>query len=315
MIANGQLLTRTTDAPEGKNTMSLAGAFMKEELESQPLMWEQALGLDTAVLPQPGLKVAAIGCGTSWFMAQAYAALRENAGQGITDAFTATEVPTGRDFDEYLIICRSGTTTEIVDFMKSVKGTKPITVLVGVPDSPVAELADRLVDLSFADEKSVVQTRFATTALMFLRSSIDSEEVCRAAIEDCRAALSEPLAPELINAEQYSFLGTGWTAALATEAALKMRESSQKWTESYNSMEYRHGPISIAAPGRVTWQFGLAPEGLREQVEATGAYFEDRDLDPLADLARQHRVALETALANGLNPDEPRNLTRSVILN
>ncbi len=36
-------------------------------------------------------------------------------------------------------------------------------------------------------------------------------------------------------------------------------------------MDYRHGPIAIAAPGRVTWQFGEAPEGLSAQVEATGA--------------------------------------------
>jgi hypothetical protein len=34
----------------------------------------------------------------------------------------------------------------------------------------------------------------------------------------------------------------------------------------------------------------------------------------MADLARLHRVALDRALAKGLNPDEPRNLTRSVIL-
>ncbi|MFW0185493.1 SIS domain-containing protein [Rothia sp. CCM 9418] len=295
--------------------MTTPGAHMKEELLSQPQTWAQALELDTSALPQDGKKVAAVGCGTSWFMAQSYAALRENEGHGITDAFTATEVPTERDYDEYLIICRSGTTSEIITFMKSVKDKKPITVLVGVADSPVAELADRVVDLGFADEQSVVQTRFATTALMLLRSSIHSRDICQNAIKDCERALSEPLDSELINAEQYSFLGTGWTAPIATEAALKMRESSQKWTESYNSMEYRHGPIAIASEGRITWQFGQAPAGLREQVEATGARFENQDLDPMADLARQHLVALETALANELDPDQPRNLTRSVILN
>jgi len=79
-------------------------------------------------------------------------------------------------------------------------------------------------------------------------------------------------------------------------------------------VEYRHGPIAIAAPGRITWQFGKAPEGLPAQVEATGARFVQHDIDPLADLARLHRVALDRALAKGLDPDQPRNLSRSVIL-
>jgi len=38
------------------------------------------------------------------------------------------------------------------------------------------------------------------------------------------------------------------------------------------------------------------------------------DVDPLADLVRLHRVALDRAVAKGLDPDLPRNLTRSVIL-
>jgi glucosamine 6-phosphate synthetase-like amidotransferase/phosphosugar isomerase protein len=79
-------------------------------------------------------------------------------------------------------------------------------------------------------------------------------------------------------------------------------------------MEYRHGPIAIAAPGRMTWQFGAAPEGLQAQVEATGARFVEHAIDPLAELVRVHRLALDRALARGMDPDQPRNLTRSVIL-
>jgi fructoselysine-6-P-deglycase FrlB-like protein len=93
-----------------------------------------------------------------------------------------------------------------------------------------------------------------------------------------------------------------------------MREASQSWTESYPAMEYRHGPISIAAPGRVTWMFGAAPDGLREDVEATGAGFVQHDRDPVADLVLVQRVALERARDRGLNPDNPRHLTRSVVL-
>ena len=93
-----------------------------------------------------------------------------------------------------------------------------------------------------------------------------------------------------------------------------MREASQSWTESYPAMEYRHGPISIAAPGRVTWHFGEPPAGLPGEVAATGARFESGALDPMAELVRAQRVALARALDRGLDPDTPRNLTRSVIL-
>ena len=93
-----------------------------------------------------------------------------------------------------------------------------------------------------------------------------------------------------------------------------MREAAQSWTESYPAMEYRHGPISIAAPGRVVWHFGEPPPGLAREVAATGARFEAGHLDPMAELVRAQRVALARAQAKGLDPDSPRNLTRSVIL-
>jgi hypothetical protein len=47
------------------------------------------------------------------------------------------------------------------------------------------------------------------------------------------------------------------------------------WSEAYPAMEFRHDPIAVTAP---------------------------------------HKVAVGVAAAAGLNPDRPRNLTRSVIL-
>ena len=118
----------------------------------------------------------------------------------------------------------------------------------------------------------------------------------------------------LVDAGQLSFLGRGWTVGLAEEAGLKLRESAQLWTESYPAMEYRHGPISIAAPGRATWAFGEVPEGLADQVRATGAHFEHRDIDPMADLVRVHRLCLAKARQADVDPDNPRHLSRSIVL-
>lgn len=287
---------------------------MARELASQPDTWARAAGLraEQSLLPAHGARIAVVGCGTSWFMAQSYAWLREAGGNGETDAFAASEAFVDRGYDAVVALTRSGTTTEVLELVERLRGRVRTVGVVGDADSPLVELVDDVVTLPFADEESVVQTRFATTALALFRASL-GEDLGRA-VDDARRAIDADLDPALIEAEQFTFLGTGWTVGLAHEAALKMREASQSWTESYPAMEYRHGPIAIAAPGRVTWHFGAPPAGLADDVAATGAHFETDALDPMAQLVSAQRVALARALARGLNPDSPRSLTRSVIL-
>ena len=302
---------------QGKFTMSFAvdndQSHMAVELRTQPECWQRAarLASQTPLFPV-GARIAVVGCGTSWFMSQAYATVRESVGHGQTDAFAASEVPLGRDYDGVIAITRSGTTTEVLEVLRELKGSVPTLAIVGDPTTEISALADRVVALEFADETSVVQTRFATTALAFLRASV-GEDLTQA-IADAETALTFTPDDALLEAEQVSFLGSGWSIGIAHEAALKMREASQSWTESYPAMEYRHGPIAIAGPGRLTWMFGDAPQGLSAQVAATGARFENSGLDPLADLVRVQILALARARAAGLDPDQPRNLTRSVVL-
>ncbi|KRC49933.1 sugar isomerase [Leifsonia sp. Root227] len=290
---------------------------MEAELRSQPETWARAVDLraEQGLLPAAGQRIAVVGCGTSWFMAQSYAALRETAGLGVTDAFAASEAFVDREYDAVVALTRSGTTTEVLELLEQLRasGSSARTVgVVGDPDSPLVDLVDDVIKLPFADEKSVVQTRFATTSLALIRASLG--ENLDAAILDAHTAVDEELDDALVAADQYSFLGANWTVGLAHEAALKMREASQSWTESYPAKEYRHGPIAIAAPGRVTWMFGDAPAGLADDVAATGAHFENGTLDGMADLIRAQRVALARARRFELDPDHPRNLTRSVIL-
>ncbi|MEU7024962.1 sugar isomerase [Streptomyces sp. NPDC046203] len=290
------------------------------EIATQPASWrraaEAAAGFEG--LPKPGERVAVTGCGTSWFMALAYAALREAAGQGETDAFASSEFPAARTYDRVVAITRSGTTTEVLDLLDRLRGRVPTTVLTADPKTPVMASADAVAVLDWADEESVVQTRFATTALAFLRAGLGPvaglKPVEEAAV-DAELALTEPLPEAALAAEQWTFLGRGWTYGLALEAALKMREAAGAWTEAYPAMEYRHGPIAITGPGRVAWVFGELPEGLAGDVARVGGTLVSRPgTDPLADLVRAQRLAVALAEARGLDPDRPRNLTRSVIL-
>ena len=288
---------------------------VEDELTSQPECWTRAATEATrhaGVLPAPGERVAIVGCGTSYFMAQAVAALREGAGLGETDAFAASEFPYGRSYDRVVALTRSGTTTEVIDLLGKVKGTTRTTAITADPATPVMTVADDVVVLDFADERSVVQTRFATTALTLLRAhlGLHSDRV----VTDARTALATPLPEGLVGCTQFTFLGRGWTVGLANEAGLKMREAALAWTEAYPAMEYRHGPISVTTHGTAAWMLGEAPEGLAEQVRETGGTWVPATLDPLAELVRVQRLAVALAAARGLDPDRPRHLTRSVIL-
>ncbi|SCX03831.1 SIS domain-containing protein [Candidatus Aquiluna sp. UB-MaderosW2red] len=288
--------------------------FASVEVLSQPEIWEQVVDLHSSVahqLPAKGERVAFVGCGTSWFVSMSAAVLRESKGLGESDAFTANEFPLNRKYDRIVAITRSGTTSEVIELLEKLAGQNTV-VITAVADSPCAELAKEAIVLDFADEQSVLQTRYATSVLALLRTHFGED--LTGAIADCRQVLAQELDAELVASTQITFLGTGWTVGLAHEAALKTRESSQYWAEAYPAMDYRHGPISIAEPGRSVWVFGDVPAGLEKDVAKTGAKFVHLELDPMASLVMAQRIALAITESKGLNADTPRHLSRSIVL-
>jgi fructoselysine-6-P-deglycase FrlB-like protein len=285
------------------------------EITSQPAKWREALELLPAVsthLPAAGQRAAIIGCGTSYFIAQAVARLRESLGLGETDAFVASEMPAGRHYDLVVAISRSGTTTEVVRALDGLADGSHSLAITAVADTPVANVAEHTIVLDFADEESVVQTRFATTTLALLRAHFghDLDPV----IADGEAGVGRPLPVDPTDFEQFVFLGRDWTIGLADEAALKFREAAGAWTESYPAMEYRHGPISVAGAGTLVWFLSEVEPALVDDVGATGATVVLASLDPMAELVSIQQMAVALAQARGLDPDRPAHLTRSVVL-
>jgi fructoselysine-6-P-deglycase FrlB-like protein len=165
---------------------------LAQEIATQPEDWERVtgrLGEVAGHLPRPGERVATIGCGTSWFMGQAYAARREELGQGTTDAYAASEHHLARGYDRVVLISRSGTTTEVMAVVEELRAAgTPHVSFVATAGTPVAERSDATVLLDDVDEQSVVQTRFATTTLALLRASL-GEDLTTAA-EQARAVLA-----------------------------------------------------------------------------------------------------------------------------
>ncbi|MDF1602614.1 sugar isomerase [Nocardioides sp. YIM 152315] len=293
-----------------------AGAHLAAELATQPDDWMAAGEVarqHADLLPRPGERVGVIGCGSSLYAAQSIAAMRESAGLGETDAWPGGDPVLRRPYDRVIAITRSGTTTEILTALDRLDGRVPVTVITADPASPVVERGE-VISIGFADEQSVVQSRTMTTAIALLRWHL-GEDLTSAA-EQARGvlALDEDWFADLRHAAQVSFVGAGWTYGLANEAALKLRESTQSWTDAWHQTEYRHGPISVAAPGRAVWALGPLIANLARDVSATGATLVHSDLDPLAELVKVHRLCVLLAGDRGLDADRPRNLTRSIVL-
>jgi fructoselysine-6-P-deglycase FrlB-like protein len=300
-------------------------SHLSDEIASQPEVWSAAIARAASVqaaeaLPVPGERVAVIGCGSSLNVARAYARLREAAGHGLTDGYPASELLPTRDYDRMVFISRTGTTTEVLAALREIPSNVRTTSLTATESAPLARETSNLMLLDFAAERSVVSSRFITATIVLLRAHLGEDLSglpAAAAAELARplpAELARPLPAGLAERTEYTFLGCGWASFVADEAALKLREASRTWAESYPAMEYRHGPISVSDPGTVVWGIGDIPASLAADAERTGATVVNRGGDPLLGLLGAQRLAVMLADRKGIDPDQPRSLSRSVIL-
>jgi fructoselysine-6-P-deglycase FrlB-like protein len=288
-------------------------SYLSDEIASQPEAWSTAVArAASATLPAPGERVAVIGCGSSLNVARAYARLREAAGHGLTDGYPASELLPGREYDHMVFISRTGTTTEVLAALRKIPSNVRTTSLTATESAPLARETSNLVLLDFADERSVVSSRFITAAMVLLRAHLGEDVSALPAA--AATELARPLPAELAERTEFTFLGRGWASCVADEAALKLREASRTWAESYPAMEYRHGPISVSDPDTVVWGIGEIPASLAADAERTGATVINRGGDPLLGLIGAQRLAVMLADRKGIDPDEPRSLSRSVIL-
>lgn len=80
--------------------------------------------------------------------------------EGLTDVVIASEMPTTlRGYDRAVAISRSGTTTEVRQALATLPARMPVVAILGEADTPIAKISTDAVDLSYADERNVVQTR------------------------------------------------------------------------------------------------------------------------------------------------------------
>ena len=287
---------------------------IEAEIGSQPSLWRRAAGearTKAHCLPVDGARAAIVGCGTSFHMATAYAAVRQDRHKGETHAYMASEY-VDRGEDHLVLLSRSGTTSEIHHLARNARAPR-VSAITATEDAPLAATVPACAVLGYADEESVVQTRFATTCLALLLAGLGEDLSSHA--DEAEQALLLEFEEWALTARRYVFLGARWAYGLANEAALKLAEMSLSWAEAHNPFEFRHGPIALTE--RTTVLIPMADEGmdvLKESPASKGSVLPIPSASPLARLVAAQRLGLALARRKGLDPANPEGLSRAVIL-
>jgi glucosamine--fructose-6-phosphate aminotransferase (isomerizing) len=359
-------------ACKGRDSAPAAGRHTLSEILSQPEVWretskqlEQQGALEQLVknfFPRsPWLFIA---CGSSYYLSQMVATQWTTELQARCTAVPASEFlfAPGETMrragaQQVVLISRSGETTEVLRAAKLLETERSVLTL-GVTcnaNSPLEKLCGRTLKLAWVDEQSMVMTRSFTSMLIALErlgAKFSGNRELIAALD----ALPEEVQPWLeANAGKiqgfggkrefadFVFLGQGAHYWMAQEAGLKITEMSSSYAQVYHTLEFRHGPRSIASRDTlITFLISEAAE-----AEETQLVLEMKDLgaatfvitnratetlrrasDLLVELrmeepefARLAAVAIPAqllgaaaGLRKGLDPDTPKNLSRVVTL-
>lgn len=246
-----------------------------EEILSQPECWSICLREAAASLElQHAARLAAgasecmfVGCGSSFYLAQAAAATFNHLGLPARAVpaselllFPELAMPKGPKFLP-VMISRSGLTSEVLRATRFLEDEKDIrtVAITCAAGQPLETASSTTLKVLPADEKSTVMTRSFTSMLLTLQylGATVAGSPFRDALLKLPAQVSPLLAEtplrlkEFINAnsfEDYVFLAQGPLFGIASEAMLKMTEASCSYAQIFHTMEFRHGPKSIVSP-------------------------------------------------------------------
>jgi glutamine---fructose-6-phosphate transaminase (isomerizing) len=348
------------------------GAHTLAEILSQPAIWTEtesqlaASGTlqtlaDTFSPRSPWLF---IGCGSSYYLSRLIAAIWAKhfhipaTGVPASELLFAPEETLRRIGPaQVVLMSRSGETTEVLraaELLQSQKTLQTLAVTCNI-QSKLHSLCSHTFTLPWADEKSTVMTRSFTSILLafqrlglkfigdhLLSSALDQLPRKGQAWLDTHAQKIQEFAAKRKVAD-YVFLAQGVHYWLAQEAGLKVTEMSSSYAQVYHSLEFRHGPRSIAGPHAMITIYVSDAAAEAETVlagelrelgspvcvivnRATPELRKNSDL--LIELALDgpefaryalsaipaHFLGTAIGLRKGLNPDAPRNLTRAVVL-
>lgn len=251
---------------------------------------------------------------------------------------------------------RSGSTSEIVEAIRLVQNQThvPVITLSCVTDSPLSQQADLSLELPWAFDHSVCQTRTVTnlyTANLMMAAFLGNNETIIADIQTAihqGEAFMTRVESNIRKTADFPWtnavvLADGELYALASEGAMALTEIANVQANSHHLLDVRHGPMITVGPDTLVIA-AISGNGNRHQnslmrdIKGRGATiiaFTDRvdaistehvDLavisDNHLDIAVQgipfifipQIVALTSAERQGINPDQPDGLVAWVKL-
>lgn len=337
------------------------GVYTHDEIYSQPEAWNTALTVLAEnlsdiqlIFPLQVDQVIFTGCGSTYYLAMAAAALTQQMTGFPCRAFPASELwlyPRSSYVDRkslLVAVSRSGETTETLQACESFLNDKRgiLMTLSCYTQMPLAKMGDLNIVLTSGQEQSVAQTR-AFSTLYLATVALASVWAGRTDLFDSLSLLPEaggrvldqaaPLAAEIGTDEsidRFYWLGSGPRYGLAAELSLKMKEMSLSHSEPFHFLEFRHGPKSMVTKSSLVIGLRSSVNEKRESavltdVKALGSrvveiaesdgsiQFEsglDEAIRNVLYLPVGQMIAYERSLSKGLNPDLPNNLDTVVKL-
>jgi len=261
-----------------------------------------------------------------------------------------------------LVLSQSGETADTLAALREAKrrGHRALAI-VNVVGSTIAREADGGIYMHAGPEIGVASTKAFVSTLTVLTllgvhlgrlrqlSANRAREILRALealpkqLEKILAqnAALKKLAKKYARAEDFFFLGRGYTFPIALEGALKLKEISYIHAEGYSAAEMKHGPIALI-DAKTPTVFLVPQDPMYEKTMANLAMIRARKgpiialategdraikkvaddviylpktldlLNPILMIVPLQLFAYHIAVARGCDVDKPRNLAKSV---
>ena len=350
------------------------GDITYNEILSQPYIWKSVINIADQIETKVNTikkdcefdNFYFVGCGTSYFLSLTGAWVlqkflkRRASGLAASDIYFFPEIFRNTKYPSttIFIISRSGTTTEGIWVAKKLKCQEQLSTC-AISCRAKSELVKQ-TDHSFvfreADEKSVVMTRSFTSMLLlikyisgfysgnkrFIQELAKLPDLGKTLINNYNDSIKEFV--NSLKISRFVFLGQGPFYGLAAESMLKIKEMSLSNSEAYQTLEYRHGPMSMAGPD-VLITFLLSEHSILEEkkllieMKNLGAKIlvicdkADKEIRKYSDFLVELKsgiseyarlilympitqlLGLYQAAYKGLDPDNPKNLSQVVQIN
>ncbi|MEO8910445.1 MAG: glutamine--fructose-6-phosphate transaminase (isomerizing) [Gemmatimonadaceae bacterium] len=305
-------------------------------------------------------------CGTSWHSALIGEHMLESLARIPVEVEYASEFryrnPVVTDKTLCIVISQSGETADTLAAMREAKSRGARTYgIVNVVGSTIARESDGGIYVHAGPEIGVASTKAFTSQVMALLlftlkiarlrnlSMVDGKEIIEemlalpAKIQNIldRAPEVEKIAEDFKNAQNFLYLGRGYSFPTALEGALKLKEISYIHAEGYPAAEMKHGPIALidekmpvvfitphdsvfekvvsnvqevkARGGRVIAITTRDEPMLAGKLDYEFRIPETKDmLTPVLASVPLQLLAYYIAVKRGANVDQPRNLAKSV---